>query len=161
MPNSITLRKVKTLDQALLFRIYSATRHDEMAVVPWDDEQKHQFLTMQFNAQQNDYLNRFPDAEHSIIVADGQDVGRVWIDRRDDEIRLLDIAVLPNHRNAGIGQIMLKRLQTEAGLTGAALRHSVYTTNDAALRLYERLGFVVVEDFDTHVLMEWQPVAAD
>jgi ribosomal protein S18 acetylase RimI-like enzyme len=132
-----------------------------MAIVPWDDEQKHQFLTMQFTAQQSDYETRFPNATHSIIVADGQDVGRIWIDRRTDEIRLLDIAILTKYRNSGIGQIMLEQLQAEASASTTALRHSVYNTNQDALRLYERLGFVVIEDFDTHVLMEWQPAAAD
>jgi ribosomal protein S18 acetylase RimI-like enzyme len=29
--------------------------------------------------------------------------------------------------------------------------------NDGALRFYERLGFTVVEDFETYVLMEWLP----
>ena len=159
MDDSLTLRVVKDLDQALLFRIYSSTRNDEMALVPWDDDQKHQFLKMQFTAQQDDYLSRFPKAEHSIIVSGGQDVGRVWIDRRADEIRLLDIAILPQHRNTGIGKIMMERLQAEAASSGTALRHSVYNTNNDALRLYERMGFAVVEDFETYVLMEWQPTA--
>lgn len=161
MVDSVRLRPVKALDQDLLLRIYASTRADEMAVVPWTDEQKHEFVTMQFRAQRADYESRFPDSEHSIIVADGRDVGRVWIDRRSDEIRLLDIAILAEHRNRGLGQVMLERLQAEAEAAGSALRHSVYNTNDDALRLYERMGFVVVEDFETHVLMEWRPPGVD
>lgn len=160
MIDAITLRPVRQLDDALLLRIYSSTREEEMAMVPWSDDEKQSFLTMQFTAQSTDYQSRFPDSEHSIIVADGEEAGRIWIDRRSDEIRLLDITVLPKFRNRGVGQLLLEQLQTEAGEIGVALRHSVFNTNQDALRLYERMDFVVVEDFETYVLMEWQPAVA-
>ena len=130
-----------------------------MAMVPWNEDEKQSFLNMQFTAQTTDYESRFPDSEHSIIVADGEDAGRIWIDRRPDEIRLLDITVLPKFRNGGVGKLMLEQLQAEATASATALRHSVFNTNQDALQLYERMDFVVVEDFETYVLMEWQPAS--
>ena len=160
MIDSISLRPVRQLDQPLLLRIYASTREDEMAMVPWNEDEKQSFLQMQFTAQTTDYESRFPDSEHSIIVADEEDAGRIWIDRRPDEIRLLDITVLPKFRNGGVGKLMLEQLQAEAAASATALRHSVFNTNLDALRLYERMDFVVVEDFETYVLMEWQPPSA-
>ena len=161
MNPAVSLRAVTTSDDDLLLQIYAGTRAAELAVVPWTDDQKNEFIAMQFAAQRADYETRFPDAEHSIIAVDGAHVGRVWIDRRDDEIRLLDIALLPEHQNRGTGSELLKRLIEEARQAGTPLRHSVYVTNQAALRFYERLGFTVVEDFETYVLMEWSGPADD
>jgi ribosomal protein S18 acetylase RimI-like enzyme len=131
-----------------------------MAQVPWWDVQKRAFLGGQFKAQRTDYTTRFPDAEHSIVIADDEPIGRIWIDRRADEIRLLDIAILPRWQNAGVGTALVEQLQQQTAEAGLPLRHSVHTTNRDALRFYQRLDFVVVEDFETHVLMEWSPVVS-
>jgi GNAT superfamily N-acetyltransferase len=157
MDVDITLRPVGQEDREFLFRLYSSTREEELALTQWDDEQKRTFLEMQFMAQQTDYASRFPGSEHAIVLVGGEAVGRIWVARWEDEIRLLDIALLPEHRNAGSGTVLLKRLQAEARQAGQPLRHSVYKMNDGALRFYERLGFTVVEDFETYVLMEWLP----
>lgn len=152
---AITLRAVTPEDEEFLFRVYAGTRAAEMALVPWSDEEKQRFLEMQFTAQQADYTTRFPDAEHAVILVDGEPHGRIWVHRRPDEIRLLDIALLPEHRNRGTGRVLLERLIADAGESGTPLRHSVYKTNEGALRFYRLLGFEVVEDFETYVLMEW------
>lgn len=157
MKPSITVRPAADGDEALLREVYAGTRAEEMAIVPWSSEEKSAFLDMQFNAQRTSYESRFPDSEHSIVLAGGDPVGRIWIDRRDDEIRLIDIALLLRRQNEGIGTTLLKRLQADARDVSKPVRHSVHQTNTKALRFYERLGFTFVEKFGTHVLMEWVP----
>ena len=158
MAAEITLRPVTPSDREFLRRVYVGTR-DDVQAVPWDDAQRRAFLDMQFEAQQTDYETRFPGAEHSIVLVDGVAHGRIWIDRRGDEIRLLDIALLPERRGHGTGRELLERLIAEARDAGLPLRHSVYKTNGAALRFYERLGFEVFEDYEMYVLMEWTGVS--
>lgn len=157
---TISLRTAEDADQEFLRDLYASTRADEMAMVPWSDDEKRTFLAMQCDAQFADYSTRFPSAEHSIVLVDANDVGRIWIDRRPDEIRLLDIALLPEHQNAGVGADLLTRLQGEATRAGVALRHSVARDNDDAMRFYRRMGFEVVEEWDMHDLMEWTPAGA-
>lgn len=147
---------MSTSDDQFLLALYESTRSAEMALVPWSDDQKRVFLKGQFEAQRTDYLARFPAAKHSIIVIDDEPIGRIWIDRRNDEIRILDIAILPRDQNAGVGTVLLEQLQHQAAEAELPLRHSVSVTNQDALRFYRRLGFCVVEDFETHVLMEWR-----
>ena len=151
----IELRPVEATDDAFLRDVYASTRATEMAMVPWSDEEKAAFLDMQFTAQTTDYTERFPDSQHSIITLAGDAVGRIWVDRAEDEIRLMDIALLPESRNGGTGTVLLRRLQREARQAAKPLRHSVFKANVDALRFYDRLGFEVVEDFETYVLMEW------
>ena len=155
---NLKLRPVSASDDGFLLTLYESTRAGEMTQVPWSEEQKRAFLKGQFEAQRSDYTTRFPGAEHSIIVADDERIGRIWVDRRDEEIRLLDIAILPRFQNAGIGATLLEQLQQQAAEAGLPLRHSVSATNQDALRFYQRLDFVVVEDFQTHALMQWSPV---
>lgn len=151
----IELRPVVAYDDAFLLRVYASTRADELAQVPWSDEQKREFVEMQYRAQTADYQERFPGTDHSIIVVDGVPVGRIWVGRWDDEIRLLDITILPDRRDRGTGGVLLAELIDEARTAGKPLRHSVFKSNEAALRFYRRLGFEVLEDFEIYVLMEW------
>lgn len=156
-PETIELRPVGDADADFLLRVYGETRAGELAAVPWTDAEKDGFVRQQFAAQHHDYTSRFPAAQHSVVVADGEAVGRIWIDRRPEEIRLLDIALLAEHRNRGIGGVLLGRLQDEARRAGKPLRHSVEKSNGDGLRFYRRLGFQVVEDWGLHDLMEWLP----
>ena len=77
---------------------------------------------------------------------------------RADEIRLIDIALLLEHRNAGIGARLLQDLLAEAAQAGKPVRIHVEKFNPA-LRLYERLGFTPIEDQGVYLLMQWSPDA--
>jgi len=152
---SITLRPVRLEDEDFLFRVYASTRSEELEQTGWTEEQKQSFLLMQFNAQRQDYTSRFPGAEYSVVLVGGIPAGRLWVHRSDDEIRLLDIALLPGYRNAGTGTELLNRLIAEAKASGSPLRHSVFKLNEGALRFYQRLGFAVIDDLETYYVMEW------
>ena len=155
--DAISLRSVETDDEALLLRVYAGTREPERRVVYWEDEEWAAFVRVQYEAQRSHYEINFPDAEHQVVLRNGAPIGRIWVARAADEIRLLDIAILPEHRGCGIGTHLIRGLQTDARAAGVPLRHSVEHDNDGARRLYERLGFVAVETQGLHTLMEWSP----
>ena len=157
MSDSIALRTVTDEDEPFLRRVYASTREAEMAIVRWTDDQKAVFLDMQYRAQRISYRADYPESEHSVIERDGEPVGRIWVDRNDEEIRLIDIAILPDHRGQGIGSALLSRLLESARQARVPLRHAVLKTNTNALRFYQRLGFRVYDDIATHVFMEWAP----
>src|SRR4051812_36690274 len=103
MNDALSFRPIRPEDEPLLRRIYDSTRADELALVDWDDAQKRAFLAMQFRAQHVFYHDQFPGAAFDLILRDGEPIGRLYVDRRADEVRVLDIALLPEHRGAGIG----------------------------------------------------------
>jgi len=150
-----TLRRVQEADEALLLELYSSTRADELALVPWDAVQKQAFLQMQFSAQQRHYRAYFPHARHEMIEAEGQPVGRLYVDRRETEIRILDVTLLPETRRRGIGTIILQNLMKEAVQANKSLSISVESFN-RSLRLFQRLGFVKMEESGASWLMEWR-----
>lgn len=156
MDRLVTLRPITPEDDGFLYRIYASTREDELAVVDWDDGQKKEFLEMQFTAQHAFYMEQFPQAEFRIILLDEEPIGRLYVDRREDEIRIIDIALLAEHRNKGIGSTFLNDILSEGQQEGLPVRIHV-EQNNPALRLYERLGFQKIGENGIYYLMEWSP----
>jgi GNAT superfamily N-acetyltransferase len=124
--------------------------------VPWDDEAKEAFLRMQFSAQDSYYREQMPDASYQVVLVGGERAGRLYVDRRDDEIRIVDIALLPEYRGRGVGTRLLGELLAEADAIGKRLSIHVERFNPA-LRLYERVGFAQVEDKGVYLLLERPP----
>ena len=143
---TLTLRAVSPDDDAFLLSVYDSTRIEELNQAQWAEGQREAFLKWQFEMQRREYDTRFPDAEYHVILIDGEPAGRIWIGRKDEEIRLLDIAILPAFQNRGAGTILLRKLTDEAMVTGKRLRHMVFVLNNNAHRFYERLGFVEIDD---------------
>src|SRR6267143_1438607 len=110
---AITLRAASGEDAAFLLEVYGSTRADELALVPWSNDQKEAFVRFQFDAQDASYHERFPAASYNIILQDGKPIGRLYVLREDEGIRILDITVLPRSRNAGVGTSLIRQLITE------------------------------------------------
>jgi ribosomal protein S18 acetylase RimI-like enzyme len=153
--SEIALRPATPEDQPFLTRVYASTREAELAVVPWSDEQRAAFLAQQFAAQSLHYSRQFPSASFDVVLVDGEPAGRLIVQRSADEVHVVDVSLLPEHRSRGIGTRLLQALIDE----GAKLSLSAERTNPA-LRLYARLGFAVVADDGMYVSLERPPAAA-
>ncbi len=110
---------------------------------------------MQFNAQQQGYRAAFPRAEFLIITIDNKAAGRVVVNRTEEEIRLVDVAVLPAHRGRGIGTEVIQGVLREAATAGKPVRLSVIK-GQRAFRLYQRLGFRKTGEAAMREQMEWR-----
>ena len=152
---TLTLRPVAPEDDEFLLSVYDSTRTEELAQAEWQPGQREAFLKWQFDLQRREYDARFPAAEYYLIVIDDQPAGRIWIGQDDRQIRLLDIALLPEFQNRGAGTMLLKWLIDRAKDCCKPLRHMVFVLNNEADRFYERLGFVMIEDLGGYKHMEW------
>jgi ribosomal protein S18 acetylase RimI-like enzyme len=153
--DSPRLRSATPEDEQFLHAVYVGTRAEELARVPWSEEQKRGFTNMQFAAQDADYRQHYPTAQYSIIEVQGVPAGRLYVDRCQKEIRIIDIALLPEHRRGGIGTKLLRELQDEARTAGKTLTIHVEKFNPA-LNLYRRLGFQQIEDKGVYLFLEWK-----
>ena len=154
----VTLRRVTQDDELFLLAVYASTREAELAQAAWAEGQREMFVRWQFDLQRREYDARFPDARYQLILIDGVPAGRIWTGEDEDQIRLLDIALLPQFQRRGAGTILLRELMKEADNAGKPLRHMVFVLNNDAHRFYERLGFVVIEDLGAYKHMEYRPV---
>lgn len=153
----INLRSILPGDEEFLFSVYSCTRMDEMALLDWGAAQKESFLRMQFNSQYQFYTEHYPGAQYQVILLDGQPAGRLYIHRREMEIRIMDITLLPEFRKQGIGSNLLNEILEEAANNNLAVTIHVERFNPA-LHLYVRLGFHLAEDKGVYYFMKWLPI---
>lgn len=160
MSEDVTLRPITDADASFLYEIYASTRVEELAPTNWDDEQKTAFLRQQFTAQHAHYQEHFRDASFDLLLSGGRPIGRLYVRRLPGEIRIVDIALLPDWRGRGIGGAIVERLIAEAHASGKPVRIHVEKQNPA-LRFYERLGFVPIEDKGVYLFLECPPADAD
>jgi GNAT superfamily N-acetyltransferase len=156
---SFTLRPAGEGDRALMLAIYASTRAEELAVTGWTDEAKAAFLAQQFAAQDSHYRVHYPDASYDVIMVEGGPAGRLYVDRGEDGILLVDVALLPDFRGRGVGTAVLRQVIAEADAAGKVLSIHVEKTNRAR-SLYARHDFAEVADHGVYLLLQRQPMTA-
>jgi ribosomal protein S18 acetylase RimI-like enzyme len=154
--DSPTLRAVTAEDAAFLLQVYKSSRGEDLRELGWEQARIDEFLDMQYEAQRAFDDKDYAQANHDVILSAGQRAGRLLVDSRENEIRCVDLALLPEFRNRGLGTLLLRRLQREAAAANKPLRLQVIRYN-RALSLLERLGFVRTSETGTHFQMEWKP----
>ena len=154
--DTLTRRPAQEDDLPFLLMVYGSTRAEEMAQLPWSDDEKSAFLESQFETQHTYYSQVFPTADREVLLVDGKPAGRFYVDRGENEIHVIDIALLPPFRNHGIGSRLLGEVLDEGERTGVKVTIYVEKTNPAQ-RLYLRLGFVIIDQDDVYYLMAKDP----
>jgi ribosomal protein S18 acetylase RimI-like enzyme len=157
-PPGLRLRPITDEDLPFLAELYASTRREEVGQIPWSDEEREDFLRWQFESQHRHYQTYYPECEFLVVEReeDGAAIGRLYVDRWADEIRLVDIALLPEHRGGGWGGAMVRELLVEGQARGLPVTIHVEYDNPA-LRLYRRLGFRHVDSNGIYYLMRWTP----
>jgi len=151
----ISFRPEQPEDEQFLCWLYATTRTEEMALTGWPVEQQQAFLRQQFQFQTLHYHRYYNGATFEIILQDERPIGRIYIHRGADDIRLMDIALLPEYRGAGIGTWVMGNLLDESARSQKPVTLHVEPYNPA-VRLYQRLGFHIVEQRGVNLFMEWR-----
>ena len=152
--SGFSLRVETENDFACIAALYAEVRHDELAPLPWPDQAKRDFLDAQCRLQRNHYAKHYVGAELLIIERDGNAIGRIYVHATTKEIRLMDIALQAAERNRGIGTLLVGALQVEASRRGVDLTLHVEPANPAQ-RLYQRLGFRLIENRGVYDFLGW------
>lgn len=146
-------------DIPFLCKVYKSTRMDEFNGVGWSERELDSFLTSQFEFQHKFYQQNWPNANYEIILEGGNRIGRIYHDTREDEIRVIDIALLPEYRGKGIGGQIMKDIIAKARSLGKTVRIHVEKLN-SAMSLYKRLGFKQIGGTEVYDLMEWKQTSS-
>jgi ribosomal protein S18 acetylase RimI-like enzyme len=144
--DGVVLRAATPADEPLLRAVFAGTRAIEAEAL---GAAAGGFLSSQYELQ----LQAFSDADTLVIEADGVAVGRLLLRRTPGELEVVDLAVLADRRGEGIGTAVLEALGAAADAEGRKAILQVERGNPA-LRLYERLGFVVTGQTERHLVME-------
>src|SRR5262245_35825696 len=155
-PADITFRPITPDDAEFLYAVYEHARAQELSVVDWTDSEKEAFLRSQFGLQHQAYQETYKGGDFLVVLNQGRPVGRLYVIRWEQEIRIVDIALLPEFRNRGIGGAILRGILAEGAHTGKRVTIHVEMFNPA-LGLYQRLGFRNLGERGVYYFMEWSP----
>jgi ribosomal protein S18 acetylase RimI-like enzyme len=158
---AITFRPIKETreDLEFLYKVYASSRVEEMAMTGWNDQQIEEFLRMQFDFQHKQYMQNYKNASFDIILYHKKPVGRLYVDRRQEDIRIVDIALLTEFRRQKIGSKIMEALTAEANEKNVTLSLHV-EHNNPALGLYYRLGFEKKGDTGVYFFLERPPAVS-
>lgn len=139
----LELRPAREEDAAFIAAVYASTREEELRPVPWTAAQKKAFTDWQSAQQERHYAQHYPGAER-LVIAQGEPIGRIYVDTTRVEVRLMEVTLLPAFRNRGIGSRLMDELLRYADSLGLELSLHVEPFNPAR-RMYDRLGFATRE----------------
>lgn len=149
----IRLRRQLPDDDDLCTALYTDIRWEELAHVPWTDEQTRAFLKSQSSMQQHHYRTHYVGSEFYVVEKDTVPIGRLYLDRLSpEEIRIIDIAFFRQHTGKGYGQAFIRALQEAA--EGKSLCLHVEHVNPAR-HLYLRMGFHEEAHLGIYIRMRW------
>jgi ribosomal protein S18 acetylase RimI-like enzyme len=139
----ITFRQIKIKDFEFLWQLHNAALKKYItATWGWDEAW-----------QRRDFEKNFNPGEGEIVVVDGKDAGFLRVSEKENETFLISIRLLPEFQHRGIGTKLIKDLLAASRAKNKPVRLPVLKVNPAR-RLYEKLGFEVVEEMETHFLMK-------
>ena len=154
MSQVLTLRPTRADDQEFLFRLFSSVHSEKLNGAHLDLEEKNGLIKFMYHAFSGHYSTIGPAADDRIVLLNNESIGRMILLQTRGEIRLADIAILPEHRQRGIGSALIGQLQTESLMSNRPVRLQV-ARFDRALRLYQRLGFYKIDVAEPYLHLEW------
>ena len=158
MKLNIKLRNLVEEDMAFIEKVYASTRMEEVAQTGWSKEEQVNFLKQQFSFQHTHYQQNYSDAAFDIILIDGVESGRLYLQekRKEKDIRIVDIALLPSCRDRGAGTQLMETIFARA--RKKKFKVSIHVEhNNRAMNWYKRMGFSKVSEAGIYHLMEWIP----
>ena len=152
----LSYRPMDDGDLPFVAELYASTRREEVAQTGWPAEMQEAFLRQQHEAQHSHYTIHFGDAEWLIVERGGEAIGRLYLRDQPEGLHVIDISLVPESRGQGIGGAILRDVLGQARELGKTVSIHVEKLNPAR-RLYDRLGFRIVEDKCIYDLMETGP----
>ncbi|MBB6403528.1 GNAT family N-acetyltransferase [Arthrobacter sp. AZCC_0090] len=138
MERALRLRTPEDRDSGFLLDLFTSA-------APGREFLPTSLLEMQQRAQHQQWSELWGGSGNVIVEFDGVPAGRIWTAWGTRDIRLVDIALLPAFRGAGLGGRLLGSICEAADIAGLDVRLAVARDNTGALALYQRSGFVAEE----------------
>lgn len=158
LPGGLSMRPMRESDNAFFETLYRSTR-DDLRLLDAEEDFIEEFIGFQRRAQVEGYGGQYPNAMYFVAEHHGDRIGRIVLDFGQEEVRVVDIALIPAARGKGFGGQILQVVQLIAGKLKASVSLSVRFDNLAAKQLYLGLGFVVEEAGVPFERMVWRPPA--
>jgi ribosomal protein S18 acetylase RimI-like enzyme len=144
---NLSYRAALPEDFVFLFNLHKAAMqaYVEDTFGSWDEEWQERY-----------FRTHFVPALLQVIQIDGRDVGMLNIQERIEEFFIVNLEILPEYQRQGIGTEVIRNLLSAAKRQGKPVALQVLKSNILARHLYQRLGFGVTGENETHYIMAWE-----
>jgi len=156
LPGTLHLRAVDETDNEFLAELYFSRRAD-LQQIPGDAQFVRQLIKMQQQMQAVGIRNNFPMAKHLLLEDRSVRIGGLVVDVGASDVRLVDIALLPEVQGRGIGKQVLRAMQEDALSRGLSMSLAVEKNNLRARALYLSAGFYVHSEDSMFEQLHWHP----
>ncbi|MCG5073231.1 GNAT family N-acetyltransferase [Paraburkholderia tagetis] len=136
----LRLRQAHQNDRAFLYAVFESTRASEFSQAGWSAERVASLLAEQFSMQDTYYRRVYPRGRFDVVMRGEMAIGRLYHDWHGSEACLIDIALLPVYRRAGIGTRIVRAFVAQAAQRSMPVQLYV-EANNPVQGLYRRLGF--------------------
>lgn len=155
LPQPLNFRNSNDDDYAFFTVLYSSTR-DDLRQLDLPQEKIQELIRQQQLLQEKGMRDCFPHAQYFVVENEGQSVGRVVLDCEPDNIRLVNISLIPSAKGKGIGRAVMQTLQLHAQQHQLSLNLAVFQFNTPARNLYLSCGFTVLRNDGIQDHMIWR-----
>lgn len=133
----------ESTDYEFLKNVHHQTLKEHVSGIwGWDELEQDKFFSEDFQTGQL-----------HLIEGSGKSVGYLQLNQSPSEIYIVNLLILPEFQNQGLGSQIIKDLIVKAKKMGQSLKLGVFKVNTRAKSLYSRLGFKTYEETKTHYLM--------
>lgn len=150
------LRREADGDYPFLERLYLSVRWEELINSGWPEQAKLDFLRHQFSLQYRHYAAHYGGTDFGILEFQDEPIGRWYVFRSREDLRVVDVSLLPEWRGQGIATALFGQLLSEASKSNRTASIHVEKFNPAQ-KLYRRLGFAEAGESGPYWLMIWKP----
>jgi ribosomal protein S18 acetylase RimI-like enzyme len=143
-------------DDTFLYDVFCTTWESEVEKLPNPKLAQH-VLRIQHIAQERRFRTRYPTHERYVVLEQGEPAGRLYVDRNETTMHVVDLTLLPRFQSQGIGTRIFHDLFHVAGEDRQVVTLRVPRSNVEATDLYTSLGFRLVNLDDLDSYFEWTP----
>ncbi|HEX7762889.1 MAG TPA: GNAT family N-acetyltransferase [Cellvibrio sp.] len=158
LPDGLSVRPSRASDTPFLEKLHHSLRQD-LQLIDAEQDMIESIIELQLKAQTQGYGDQFPNAMYFVIEKHNEPIGKATIDFGHNEVRLVDLALIPIARGKGLGAAVIQAFQKAAAMVAVPMTLSVLQSNIAAKNLYHKLGFVISHVELPYELMVWYPPA--
>jgi Acetyltransferases len=155
--SNISLCPVEPSHKDFLLKLFKECRPDLALINGISEEIKTTVILQQFTMEQLQLQQMYPEAELNIVMLHKEAVGRLYLLRGKNEVRVLVIGLLEKYRCRGIGRKLMTAVIKNAINTGKTVSLQVAWFNQSAYAFYEKIGFKVIENKEVALEMQYIP----
>ena len=140
----LTFRPVVEKDSHFIYSLKKLTlkQYVEQTWGSWDEE---------FQVARHNQV--FSPEEFEIIQYKGKDIGVLKTQENDESVEIDIIEILPKYQNNGFGSFLLQNIINSSFQKHKLVSLQVLKVNSKAIQLYKHLGFRIISETQTHLLM--------